>query len=215
MTDKRRQILEAASAVFRTMGLPKAGMRDIAAVLGMTAGNLYYYFSSKQEILAYCQKEALRGLLGLSSHIRSRDLRADTRLYLIVLGHVVLLNETIPGSLAHLEVEILEEPWRAEIVRQRDSYEKTLRGLVSEGIEAGIFRSTDPKLAALAILGAVNWTVKWYRPAGRRSATDVGEAFAEQLVRGLLAPGTELEAPGEDDRDGVFEALADLAPTSP
>jgi hypothetical protein len=37
------------------------------------------------------------------------------------------------------------------------------------------------------ILGALNWTVKWYQPGGRRSADSIGEEFADLLVRGLLA----------------------------
>ena len=50
---RRREILAAASRLFRERGLHDAGMREIAAALGMTAGNLYYYFGSKQELLAY------------------------------------------------------------------------------------------------------------------------------------------------------------------
>ncbi|MEO8277220.1 MAG: helix-turn-helix domain-containing protein, partial [Thermoanaerobaculia bacterium] len=42
---RRREILAAASRLFRREGLASAGMREIAAELGMTAGNLYYYFA--------------------------------------------------------------------------------------------------------------------------------------------------------------------------
>ena len=37
------------------------------------------------------------------------------------------------------------------------------------------------------ILGAVNWTVKWFRPDGRKSAREIGREQAELLVRGVLA----------------------------
>ncbi|HEX6901001.1 MAG TPA: hypothetical protein VF789_14855 [Thermoanaerobaculia bacterium] len=40
---------------------------------------------------------------------------------------------------------------------------------------------------ALALLGAVNWTVKWFRPDGGKSAREIGRECAELLVRGLLA----------------------------
>ena len=45
----------------------------------------------------------------------------------------------------------------------------------------------DAKVAALAVLGALNWTVKWYQPGGARTAAVIGAEFADLLVRGLLA----------------------------
>jgi hypothetical protein len=108
---------------------------------------------------------------------------------------VVLLNEGTPGSLAHLEVEALSEELRRPILARRDEYERSFRRLLEDGTAAGIFREHDPKVAALAILGAVNWTVKWFRPGGGKSAREIGCETAAMLVRGLLAPGTELRSP--------------------
>lgn len=189
---KKREILKAASRVFRRHGLQGAGMRQIAAEAGMLAGNLYYYFENKQALLAFCQQDTLGGLLDLASAVESSEVTADRKLYLLILGHVLLLNEGTPGSLAHLAIETLEPRWANEIRAQRDVYERAVRGLVSEGVEAGIFRPADPKTTTLAILGAVNWTVKWYRSEGRRSAREIGSEFADYLVRGVLASGRDL-----------------------
>ncbi len=52
-------------------------------------------------------------------------------------------------------------------------------------------------MAALAILGALNWTVKWYRSDGARSAIQIGRDFARILVRGLCGPGHEPRIPSE------------------
>ena len=35
------------------------------------------------------------------------------------------------------------------------------------------------------ILGAVNWTVKWFRPGGRLPARIIGEQIAQILIGGL------------------------------
>ncbi len=112
--EKKREILDAASRVFRRRGLQSTGMRDIAAELGMAVGNLYYYFKDKEELLAFVQEGTLEGLLDLAVQVRKNRLPADAQ------GHVVLLNEGIPGSLAHLEVEALREPWRPEGSRSVD-----------------------------------------------------------------------------------------------
>jgi len=192
---RQREILEAASRVFRRQGLHATGMRDIAIESGMHVGNLYYYFQNKQELLAFCQQQTLSGLMDLAEQIRRQPWQADEKLYSLITGHVVRLNDEMPGSLAHLEVEALEGPWKREILKQRDRYESVLRQLIQEGIEAGLFRSTNPGVAAKAILGATNWTVKWYQPRGSKSSREIGEEFATLLVRGLLAPGRDLSVP--------------------
>lgn len=184
--EKKREILDAASRVFRRRGLQSTGMRDIAAEMEMAVGNLYYYFKDKEELLAFIQESTLEGLLALAAQVRKSRLPADARLRLLIEGHVVLLNEEIPGSLAHLEIEALREPWRRKIQDQRDEYERTFREILEEGMAAGTFRQADPKVIALAILGAVNWTVKWFRPDGGKTAREIGRECAELLVRGVV-----------------------------
>ena len=185
--ERKRGILDAASRVFRRKGLQATGMRDIAAELGMAVGNLYYYFRDKEELLAFVQEDALSGLLELAARVRGAEVPADAKLARLIEEHVVRLNEGTPGSLAHLEVEALGETWRREVQERRDEYERAFREIIEEGIAAGVFRPVDAKVNALAILGAVNWTVKWFRPDGRKSAREIGRECAELLVRGLLA----------------------------
>jgi TetR/AcrR family transcriptional regulator, cholesterol catabolism regulator len=193
--EKKREILDAASRVFRRRGLQSTGMRDIAAELEMAVGNLYYYFKDKEELLAFIQESTLEGLLALAAQVRKSRLPADARLRLLIEGHVVLLNEEIPGSLAHLEIEALREPWRRKIQDQRDEYERTFREILEEGMAAGVFRQADPKVSALAILGAVNWTVKWFRPDGGKTAREIGKECAELLVRGVVGGGVTMTPP--------------------
>jgi len=56
-----------------------------------------------------------------------------------------------------------------------------------EGIAAGELVDMDPAIAARAMLGAMNWTVTWFRPEGRESATAVGDVISRFLVRGIAA----------------------------
>jgi len=185
---RKREILEAASRVFRARGLHAAGMRDIAAELGMAVGNLYYYFRDKEDLLAFVQESALSRLLAMAARVRSLDLPADQKLRLLLEEHVVSLNdpeEGTPGSLAHLEVEALGDERRAGVTAQRDEYEQIVRSLIEEGMDRGLFHRADPKVASLALLGSVNWTVKWFRPEGGKSAREIGRQIAEMMVRSL------------------------------
>ena len=188
---RKRQILMAASRVFRRQGLHASGMRDIAAEMGMHVSNLYYYFENKQALLAYCQEETLDRLLVLARETGRLDRRVDGQLHWLIRGHVRVLNAEIPASLAHLEVEALAPEKRRLVSRRRRRYERTYRSLVKRGIDEGVFRPTDPKVSVLAILGAVNWTVKWFRERRSSSLEEIGAEFAELMVRGLLAPGVE------------------------
>ncbi len=209
--ERKGAILRAAAQEFRTRGFHSTGMRDIAAALGMTVGNLYYYFENKESLLAFCQEEALRRLLELGNWVcQQKQCRVDARLFLMIVGHVLCLNEGAPGSLVHFEIDGLSERWRDNFVRHRDRYEGQVRDLLMEGMATGLFRQADSKMAGLAILGAVNWTVKWFRADGKQDARTLGKAFADQLVRGLLAEGVELQVPDAEvpSFDGEGIALA-------
>ncbi len=196
---KKRAILEAAARVFRREGLHASSMRDIAAESGMHVGNLYYYFHSKQELLAFCQKDSLDGLSEIAIKVEELRVCSDTRLALLIIGHFVLLNETRPGSTAHLEVEAVSEPWLPEIKRLRHKYETVFHRVILGGQKQGVFRQADPETITLAILGALNWSAKWYRPQGKKTAVEIGSEFADYLVGGLLAEGKALTQPDPDE----------------
>src|SRR5687768_14569571 len=119
----RVRILEAASRVFRRQGLAATGMRDIAAELGMHVGNLYYYFEDRRDLLAFCQETTLERLQALAVRVEAGDAPADEKLRALIAGHVFELNEGVPGSLAHLEVEAIDEDRRPGILARRETYE--------------------------------------------------------------------------------------------
>lgn len=203
---RRREILAAASVLFRSHGFHSTGMRDIAAAAEMTVGNLYYYFENKQDLLAFCQEDAVRRLLEIAQSVTEQRLDAANSLWLLIVGHIRCLNEGVPGSIAHLEVEELEAPARRRIVRLRDQYELALRSIVQRGWRERLFVEVDAPLAVHAILGAANGTVQWYRPKGRMPLTRIAHAFATQLVRGLIVAGARFEPPEEN----LLDLTADL-----
>ncbi len=57
--DIRLGILDAAEARFRTYGLNKTTMAEIARDTGMSAANLYRYFKNKQDIAAACAQRCI------------------------------------------------------------------------------------------------------------------------------------------------------------
>ncbi|MEW6745914.1 MAG: TetR/AcrR family transcriptional regulator [Planctomycetota bacterium] len=209
LLERKREILRAASTIFRNKGFHEAGMRQIAADLGMTVGNLYYYFRSKQDLLAFCQEDSLNRLLRIADCVSHLDVSPAQRLWLFVYGHVCSLNESIPGSLAHLDIDSLEAADRERIMTLRDRYEEELDRILTDGMRQGLLRSSDARVAALTILGAMNWTVTWYQPDGRLPLRAIAEQFATQLTRGILADGVTLEVPHRE------VAVIPVEPSSP
>ncbi|HET7766583.1 MAG TPA: TetR/AcrR family transcriptional regulator [Burkholderiales bacterium] len=183
---RRLEILRAAARVFRRLGVSATGMREIAEEADLSPGNLYYYFDGKDEILRFCQERTLERLIGAVKSARAAPGSWAGRLRSVLSAHVHCMLDELEGATAHLEIEALPERMRAAIVQKRDAYERAVRALVAEGVKAQEFAPADPALVTRAMLGAVNWTARWYRHDGAQSAGEIAASLSDYLVRGLL-----------------------------
>jgi AcrR family transcriptional regulator len=187
---RRDEILRAAAGMFRERGFADTGMRDIAGAADLSAANLYHYFRGKDEILFYCQDRALDRMMTAVADARRATPGIADRLRLVLASHLRTLLDDVEGATAHLKVEWLSPVLRKRIVAKRDRYERSVRALIDSGIESGELMADDPALVARAMLGALNWTVTWFDPAGPKSAAQISETVAEFLVRGVAARPT-------------------------
>lgn len=188
------EILRCAAEAFRRNGFAATTMEEIARRLHMTKGNLYYYFKSKEEILYFCQDYSLDLLLARLEEVRASAAPPDEQLHRLIRDQVSIILDELKASAMHADFHMLSPRRLRAIIRKRDQYERGIREIIREGMAQGIFRDGDPKLLAFAILGAINWTVRWFSPQGPRSAQEIGEVFAEYLVRGLRAEKADGEA---------------------
>jgi len=183
---RRLDILRAAARVFRRLGVSATGMREIAEEADLSPGNLYHYFKGKDELLLFCQGRTLERLAAGVKAARALPGSWSGRLRSVLAGHVHCMLDELEGATAHLEVEALPEDMREGVVQKRDAYERSVRALVAEGVRAGEFASGDPALVTRAMLGAVNWTARWYRHDGAQSVSEIAESLSDYLVRGLV-----------------------------
>ena len=179
---RRTEILEGALTAMRDHGLHRAGMRDIARAAGLSTGNLYYYFRNKQELVYACQDRALDRLLDVLASARERP-DVPERLGALVEGHLFVVMAG--GASLHLDLDDLPKPLFKKVVQKRDKYERGVRDLIADGQRQGMVRAGEPKLQAFALLGALNWVARWYRP-GQGDPGEIIHSFREQLMRGLL-----------------------------
>ena len=184
---RRAEILHAALRAFRREGYHATTLEDIAELLGVRKTALYHYFPDKEAILYACHQEGLEEVEGIIAEARRRSPQYAEQLAYVIHEHVRVMTDTLEGSSLAFEVSALSPRHRAEVIAARDRYELALRDIVRRGIDAGEFRALDPKLAVFAILGAINWIVRWYSPRGSVQQPALGAQFADHLLRGLLA----------------------------
>lgn len=161
-------------------------MRDIARALDLTPGALYHYFASKADLLYFCQDYSVERLLDKAGEILRRRGPWAEKLRGLVREQVLCMLDELHGSAAHLEFHALPEARLRRIVAKRDRYDAVVRGVIEKGIRAGEFTPCDAKMVSLALLGAVNWTVRWYRPDGPLKPDEIARQFSDYLVRGVL-----------------------------
>ena len=182
---QRDSILRSAARLFRERGFADTGMRDIAAAADLSAANLYHYFDSKNDLLFYCQDRALDRMLAAVALARQGSRSAAERLHVVLSAHLQTLLDEIEGATAHLQIDSLPPSLRDVIVKKRDRYERALRRIIADGIRRGELVDMDPAVVARAMLGAMNWTVTWFRPDGPDTPIAVGEMISRFLVRGI------------------------------
>ena len=184
---KREAILRSAAGAFRRKGYHGTSMEDISEQLLMTKGSLYYYFADKEEILFACHDFSLDRVLDRMQAVieAEKDSNAADRLGALIQGLVDVMIDDLQGSALALDFTALKEELLEKIIAKRDKFERGMRAVINEGVKSREFRNVDPKLATFAILGAINWISKWYRPDGTFKAADIGRMYSDLFVKGL------------------------------
>jgi len=181
---RRREILHSALRAFRERGFHETTLDDIAERLGVRRTALYHYFPDKEAILHACHLEALEDLKRIVRDARRLG-TAGGRLAHVIREHVRVMTETLEGSPLAFEVTAFSPERQQELIAARDAYERGVRRIIERGIRDREFRTMDAKVAVFAILGAINWIARWYRPEGALHAVELGKQYAEILVRGM------------------------------
>jgi AcrR family transcriptional regulator len=186
---KRLEILRSAATAFRHRGYHGASVDAIARALQMTKGNLYYYFKDKEEILFFCHDYSLDLLLELLNEVQASPVPPEQKLHQLIVAFVRMIIDELHGTTLILDLEALSPRRLKTIIAKRDAFDRGIRCIIEDGIEAGVFRQGDPKLLAFALLGAVNWIPRWFDPRGPAQSEEIGQSFADYLLAGLMTDG--------------------------
>jgi AcrR family transcriptional regulator len=185
---RREEILRIAAGTFAQRGYRGSTIREIADRAKMLSGSLYYHFPSKEamalevvhsyfEELFAAYEEALVGITGPREQLRAlfvaslrvSDRRHDEVLILYQDYHSLnAVDNTLSAAMGRVE-----EIW----VR-----------VLERGVEDGSLRSDlEPRIVYRAIMGALSWVPRWYRPSGKFSIETIAEAYADLMIDGVRA----------------------------
>jgi TetR/AcrR family transcriptional regulator, fatty acid metabolism regulator protein len=178
--DRRRELLDAAIAVFARRGYHGSRVGDIAREAGVAHGLLYHYFRSKEEVLATIVRETWHVLDGETQKIEAMGppLREQLRRF----AHVYLGSwVSAPDLIRVLVREVGRSPEVGNRIDELGNVFLGLERMIEAARKRGEVRADcDAELAALIVYGALEeiltgW-VLGQLPAGEG---DVGRAVDE------------------------------------
>jgi AcrR family transcriptional regulator len=187
-TEREAAIRAAALRLFRQKGYHAASMQDIADAVGLYKGSLYYYVASKEGLLVQLFEGRADQVLSEIEAAASGSGIARERLRAMVRAYVIGVLRNLDSVHVYLrEEQALPPAALRQVHRQQDAMRGHFERVIVEGMRGGDFVRSDPKLAALALLGMSTWVHRWYRPRGRLGETAIADDLAERAVRMLSA----------------------------
>lgn len=184
-----QKITDTAAELFHRKGYRSTTLDDVSKKLGITKAALYHYVSSKEKLLSRIYIQALENIFRNTDKIAGKDLPPDERLRLIIQNHIkgIIIQSISMFSVFFTEENQLPAKEFRKIRREKRKYTRIVEEIIEEGISQGLFRKSDPKLQAFAIIGMCNWVYKWYKP-GPYSYTpeQIADYFTSLLERGYL-----------------------------
>ena len=152
---RREEILAATVELIDANGLAQTRVKDVASVLGISAGLIFYHFETKDALLAAAFRHAVRqDLLRLEQTVtRYADPVERLRRILAVYGP----QGRAPGWRLWIDAWALaqREPAIRKVLRHLDDeWRAALLRTIEDGVGAEQFRCADPS-AAVARIGAL------------------------------------------------------------
>jgi TetR/AcrR family transcriptional regulator, cholesterol catabolism regulator len=184
----KKSVFEVAAEVFHRKGYDSTSMSDVATAAGLTKAGLYHHVASKESLLF----TVLESGLDLTESYVMKPLEAISepldRLKKMIDLHLRLVleerNLEVTGLLH--ECKTLSTSDRTRINKRKKEYVRMTTKLVADVIREHHVKDVDPKLAAFALLGMLNWTYQWYKISGSSSREQIVETFQHIFLQGIL-----------------------------
>lgn len=183
----KQEIITASVNLFNEKSYSATSVQDIADVLNVTKAALYYYISSKEEILYEIFDQTMTTAEFRLNKLMEQKMTVEERIRKFIYNHIMAVFDEAPNisifftEKAHLTPDNLES-----INVRRKIYEKKIASVFEEGIEKNILKKIDVIPTVYAIIGMCNWLYHWYKPNGRLKPEEIAELYSDMILNGIL-----------------------------
>jgi len=163
---KKAAIGKAAATLFDKKGYLETSLKDISEAAKLSKGCIYYYFSSKHEILYYILDAYMDHLLeGLESELVGKQ-DVYSKIQYIMCRHLSLYNNKIPEAKAILiDAHNLPYEYYRSIAMKQKKYSQILSDVLFEYFD-GKMQMSKVKSISYILFGMCNSIMHWHDPEG-------------------------------------------------
>jgi TetR/AcrR family transcriptional repressor of uid operon len=188
--DRRAEILEAAQRCFARHGFHQASMHDICSEAGMSPGNLYRYFPSKEAIIAgICERNRADAADSFAAVNQAPEFFAG--LSALAREHLVERSADEVGLCAEIMAESRRNPAIAAMSHEIERDVKAgLADMLRRAAVSGEIRSDLDCDAAATVLLTLHDGISWRRAVDPGFNPEVVLPMILRMVGCLLAKPT-------------------------
>ena len=185
---RREELLAIAAALFAEKGYRSTTVRDIADAAGILSGSLYHHFDSKESMLDEILRSFQDELFAAYADVLASDDDARTKLERVVrLSFQAIDQHPAEVAIFQNDAAYLGAFDRfAYLAERADQSRGIWLGLLREGVATGVLRADiDIDLVHRFIRDTVWVAVRWYRPGGELTHSDVADQYLTILLEGI------------------------------
>ena len=192
--EKLQQILKTSARIFAEKGFHHTSVRDISRATKMSLSGLYYYFTTKEELLFLIQERCFVTLLQRWEQAAGAELDARARIRAFAENHLSFFLHNMPEMkvMAH-EDESLTGEFEEKIRVLKRRYVKVIMDLLGELQARENGKRVDLRVATFALFGMMNWIYTWYQPKRDLPPAQLIDQMLRIYFFGLLKAGTSEE----------------------
>ncbi|MFH8368165.1 TetR/AcrR family transcriptional regulator [Streptomyces sp. NPDC018031] len=188
--DAARRLVIAAVQAFAERGYHATTTRDIAGRAGMSPAALYIHYKTKEELLFQISGVGHRLALGIVRDAANGGGTPAERLAAVVRSFVRWHAEHhTTARVVQYELGALSEEHYTEIAARRREIDAAVRAIIEDGVRSGGFDVPDVPGTTLAVLSLCIDVARWFSPEGRRTPDQVGDMYADLVLRMVGAAG--------------------------
>ncbi|RZJ82259.1 MAG: TetR/AcrR family transcriptional regulator [Flavobacterium sp.] len=185
-TDKKTDILNAASMLFSEFGFEGTSTRQIAKESGANMAMINYYFGSKEGVFLQIMEEKISGFKSQLDQIKEEKISAKEKLLKVVDRYATRILSNISfHKMMHREFSLTQRP---EIFNQiKDAMaanRMVIEKIIESGIADGSFRNVDIRLSILTIMGTISMVAQSPFKAGDN--IDINDDKEREVLRKRL-----------------------------